>query len=991
MSDLKRSIVVSLSLLLGLSVRASVRFATPFADGMVLQRERPVPVWGSADAGAAVEVRFADQVKKTVADSNGCWKVTLDPMPASKDGRDMVAGEAKISNVLVGEVWIVSGQSNCELPLVGESPHFGDRQGLLVANMTRQPNIRFAYASTYSWSRAERKELRQRAVWKPFLPKHLREGRNFSAMGVYFALDLYAALDIPVGLVGVYWGGTAIEPWIPREAFANLAGFEWCWDWQYVADKDWKGLGDKHRLPWPNSQPSALWNDMVAPWAPMAVRGILWYQGCSNSKKSGKDDGDDYRRLMHALYDSWSMRFANPDLKLYFVQLAPFSNWWDIQLAQARFAAEEKNAAMVTTCDIGNLHDIHPNEKGTVGKRLAALALSRDYGFTDLVAEPPTVRTCESEGDRVILAFDRAERWFLYNADWSVDVPFEIAGADGVWHKAVLVNKNTGLTNTVPWKTKGRIDGRDLVLRADGVGEPKRIRYLHERPWSGFLYADSGLPLGPFEREVRPKGALRVGSYNIRYSEPKDTESGNGWEMRRMDLAALLGKLELDVVGFQEVLPSQLADLRRMMDGWTFVGDHRGADRMSDEASPVAFRDTRLNLIDSGTFWLSETPDVPGVRGWGAQCPRVCTWTILEDRDNGRRFCFANTHTDHVSEKARDEGLRLVIRRMREFGRGLPIIFVGDHNNQENEAPALGVARLLDNALYKTETPPVGPWRTWNGWRELTNEVSCVEALGFPLEVRNVRWWDAAPSKEGAAFRRRSAGPRIDYIWVSRDIRVCDYETHAERRPGCTHYPSDHFPVTATVVIGGEPPARRLVWSDEFNGTTLDPSKWSCELGFIRNREYQYYTNLMANVRVENGKLILQGHRVDFENPDYDPLATNDWKRLRRRIRMTSGSVNTHGKFVFSRGRLECSAKVPAKRGSWPAIWTLGENIGDVGWPKCDGWHRRCLALVREHYPVLQQRKNEVDSLCEKLLAVRPVTYRLSVSPCRKEKERIAF
>ena len=342
------------------------------------------------------------------------------------------------------------------------------------------------------------------AAWKPFLPKHLKEGNGFSAMGVYFALDLYAALDIPVGLVGVYRGNTRIEPWIPREAFTGLVGFEWCRDWRYVADKDWKSLADKVRIPYPSSQPSVLWNDMVAPWAPMAVRGVLWYQGCSNSTKSGKDEGDDYRRLMHALYDSWSVRFANPDLRLYFVQLAPFANWWDIQLAQARFAAEERNAAMVTTCDIGNLHDIHPNEKGTIGKRLAALALSRDYGFSDLVAEPPSVRTCESKGNQVVLAFDRAERWFLYNADWSVDVPFEIAGADGVWHRAALVNTNTGLTNTVPWKTQGRIDGRDLVLRADEVDEPKRIRYLHERPWAGFLYADSGLPLGPFEREVRP-------------------------------------------------------------------------------------------------------------------------------------------------------------------------------------------------------------------------------------------------------------------------------------------------------------------------------------------------------------------------------------------------------------------------------------------------------------------------------------------------------
>lgn len=486
----------------------AVEFATPFADGMVLQRDRPVPVWGTAQPNETVNVTFGATELRTTADEHGAWRVDLPTMSASKEGRSLAvtstsdARGQSLSDVLVGEVWFVSGQSNCELPLVGDVPHFSDRQGRLVASMTHQPNIRFAYASTYQWSRVERKELRERVSWKPFLPQHLKEGKSFSAMGVYFALDLYAALDIPIGLIGVYWGGTRIEPWIPREAYAHLEGFEWCRDWQYVDDKDWQGLADKHQMKWANSQPSGLWNNMVAPWTPMAVRGVLWYQGCSNSRRSGKDEGDDYRRLMHAFYDSWSARFANPDLKLYFVQLAPFDNWWDIQLAQSRFADEEKNAAMVTTCDIGNLSDIHPNEKGTIGKRLAALALSRDYGFSDLVAEPPTVRTCTAQKDRVILRFNRAERWFLYNANWSVEVPFELAGADGVWHKAELVNENNGLTNTVPWKTKGTIGGKDLVLRAEGVAGPRRVRYLHERPWAGFLYADSGLPLGPFECAV---------------------------------------------------------------------------------------------------------------------------------------------------------------------------------------------------------------------------------------------------------------------------------------------------------------------------------------------------------------------------------------------------------------------------------------------------------------------------------------------------------
>ena len=516
---MKSPIVVSLSLLLGLSVRASVQFATPFGDGMVLQRERPVPVWGTAEKGATVEVRFAGQVKKTVAGANGDWRVTLDPLPASKTGQPLVAAilpapnpttqqsdnQTILSDVLVGEVWLVSGQSNCEVPLVGDVPHFGDRNGILVANMTHRPFIRFAYASTYAYSLQPRKELRKRAEWKAFTPKTLREGRNFSAMAVYFALDVQSEIDVPIGLVGVYWGGTRIEPWIPLEALKGVKGSEWCLAEPAVAQKDWRKDRFGGRLNWPNSQPSVLWNDMIAPWCPMAARGVLWYQGCSNSARSGKDENDNYRLLMHALYDSWSKAFGNPSMKLYFVQLAPFANWWDVQLAQARFAAEEKNAALVTTCDIGNLHDIHPNEKGTIGKRLAALALKRDYGFTDLVADAPTVTWCAAEGDKVRMDFTDAHGWWLYNADWSIDVAFELSGADGVWKRARLVNTVNGYTNAVPWKTTGKIDGGGtLVVAAPGVAQPVRVRYLHERPWAGHLYStDSGLPLGPFEAPVR--------------------------------------------------------------------------------------------------------------------------------------------------------------------------------------------------------------------------------------------------------------------------------------------------------------------------------------------------------------------------------------------------------------------------------------------------------------------------------------------------------
>ena len=495
----------------------AAEFSTPFGDGMVLQRERPVPVWGTAEAGEDIVVRFAGQEKRATADAEGRWRVNLDPMPECTEGRELsvesaTGGRMALADVLVGEVWLVSGQSNCELPLVGKNPHFSERQGILVANMTHRPLIRFAKAET-DWSAEPRRELRKRAEWRKCIPENLRQPFAFSAMGVCFALDVFAETGVPIGLVGAYLGGTNIEPWIPRVGFDGVPGAEWCRDWQTLPPGSAKeSLVVRGAVRTLRRQPSVLWNAMVAPWTPMAVRGVLWYQGESNSGrgKELEEGADWYRLMMRAFYDSWSRTFENPSMRLYFVQCAPFDDWWDIQMCQAKFAAEEPNAAMVTTCDIGNLSDIHPNEKATIGKRLAALALKRDYGFGDLVADAPVLRRCAADGPEVRMEFSDASGWWLYNANWSVDVPFEIAGEDGQWHQARLVNSVSGLTNSVPWKTKGDIDGGGtLRIAAEGVEAPARVRYLRKRPWSGFLYStDSGLPLGPFEAEVeRAKGA----------------------------------------------------------------------------------------------------------------------------------------------------------------------------------------------------------------------------------------------------------------------------------------------------------------------------------------------------------------------------------------------------------------------------------------------------------------------------------------------------
>ncbi len=473
---------------------ADVRLATPFADGMVLQRGARVAVWGTADAGEKVSVEFAGQKAEATAGADGKWLVRLEPMEASKEGRVLKANGAKISDVLVGEVWFCCGQSNTELPLVGGNPHFSDREGRLVAATTNLRNVRFAYASNYRWSAVPRDRAQYPVAWKAFTPENLGSGPSFSAMGVYFALEIHNAIGIPVGIVGAYWGGTRVEPWTPACGFETVASCKRFGTQALLDPAAYKAQKDAGKVNFRiQDQPRVLWNEMVAPWTPFAIRGFIWYQGCSNA-----GEGHGYADKMHALYNGWAKEFKNPDLKLYFVQLAPwgFDKIATIQEGQAIFAAAEKNAGMAVINDRGNLADIHPNDKETVGQRLALLALKRDYGFTNIKADSPTLKSWKIEGDKFVLSFNDVESWYLYNWDWAVTSGFEIAGEDGKFVPAKI--DNLKVKEQKGYRSNGVIEGKDLVIRAEGVAQPKKLRYLFSRPWYGALHNEADLPLGAF-------------------------------------------------------------------------------------------------------------------------------------------------------------------------------------------------------------------------------------------------------------------------------------------------------------------------------------------------------------------------------------------------------------------------------------------------------------------------------------------------------------
>ena len=167
--------------------------------------------------------------------------------------------------------------------------------------------------------------------------------------------------------------------------------------------------------------------------------------------------------------------------------------------------------------------------------------------------------------------------------------------------------------------------------------------------------------------------AVRVGTCNVRYDNKGDDKAGNGWKDRKGDLCALIRKLDMDVFGMQEVHENQCRDIEAGLPEWVIVDDY-------DVTTAVAYRKSRFDLVKKGVFWLSETPDVPRSLGWGAKNIRPCLWMILSDKATGRRFCFINTHTDHRVPRARIEGMKLIMERMKTFSEGLPIVFVGDHN-----------------------------------------------------------------------------------------------------------------------------------------------------------------------------------------------------------------------------------------------------------------------------------------------------------------------
>jgi sialate O-acetylesterase len=465
-------------------LHADVQCAGIFGDHMVLQRDHGVPVWGTGTPGEAVEVDFAGQSVSTRVDPAGSWSVHLGPMPASDSPRDFnVKGTNTVhfSDVLVGDVWLCSGQSNMEKPI---GPQYNQRPTDDYVNAIRQashPLIRLYKVPHFGKPDPTHVAL----SWHPCDPESIVHTR-FSAVGYYFGREIQEALGVPVGLIDSTYGGTQIEEWMPPGSFAGYPDLA-----ALAAGPPFPELATKNAV-------SSLYLSMVKPMAPFALRGFLWYQGEGNLLEAQVDD---YTDKMRAMVAAWRAAWNGPDLPFYYVQIAPFlysgvtthnrhltpealPEFWQ---AQARALSIPHSDMVVTTDLAGNVADIHPTNKLEVGRRLAGLALSETYGRAGAFAHSPAFDSMKVLPSGALELTFRDTDGFLGSSNGRPLSEFTIAGSDGRFFPAEVM-----------------IVGDKLDLRSASVSQPVAARFAWREDANPNLINAAGLPAMPFRTDSWP-------------------------------------------------------------------------------------------------------------------------------------------------------------------------------------------------------------------------------------------------------------------------------------------------------------------------------------------------------------------------------------------------------------------------------------------------------------------------------------------------------
>lgn len=457
---------------------------------MVLQQGKPVPVWGKAARSAAITVEFQNQKVAGTADGDGRWKVLLTPLNASKVGGDLniTAGAEKrtLHDVLVGEVWLLSGQSNMAFlmssimqtpEIVGserraeaEAKGKGPSQMRAEKDMAEanDPLLRLFRIDNVSAERP-REDTRTKAGWMEW---NKRNAPQFSAMGYYFAEKLRASLDTPIGIVQCSWGGSGASSWVSAEGLRSA---------------DVNTVWPEDVLEWPtNIRQSRLYNGMLKPTAPYAICGFAWYQGETEAIDS--QNAYIYRYVLQAMIKDWRRTWQNDELPFYVIQLPPWNNGnrWEVVRESQSIALALPHTWMVPTLDIVPPGDLHPKNKFAVAARLAAMVLTDQYK-KDGDARFPTFDCIEpADGNSLRVKFKEGGG-NLKTSDGNPPKEFQIAGEDRVFKPAQCV-----------------IAGSEVVVRSAEVAKPVAVRYAFVQSPQVNLLNERGLPVAPFRSDDWP-------------------------------------------------------------------------------------------------------------------------------------------------------------------------------------------------------------------------------------------------------------------------------------------------------------------------------------------------------------------------------------------------------------------------------------------------------------------------------------------------------
>jgi sialate O-acetylesterase len=459
---MKRIFLFLLSLSVFTISHAQLRLPSLFDDHMVLQQQSPAPIWGWAHPSQdiVINVSWDTTTIKTKADNTTYWSTTIFTPPAGGPYTITIkaGGEVRtLQDVLIGEVWLCSGQSNMEWSMESS----GD--GKEMISQVNDSKIRLFHVSK---SAASFPQVHGEGKWKACDSEGVK---YFSAVGYFFGKKLNQNLNVPIGLINVSWGGTPAETWVPEG--------------RILADPALKASAEKQidDRPWCPSRPGVVYNSMINPIVPFRVAGTLWYQGESNTGAP-----ETYKHLMETMVTEWRRVFLT-EFPFYFVQIAPYSGYGGdsgvlLREQQVEMLQIPKSGIVVISDLVDNVKDIHPKYKKPVGERLANLALAQTYGQKNIVYQSPIYKSFKIEKGRIRISFDYAPNGLMSKGGEPTE--FQIAGADHKFYPA-----------------KARIDGNTVVVSAKEVKTPVAVRFAWSNAAMPNLFSKEGLPVPSFRTD----------------------------------------------------------------------------------------------------------------------------------------------------------------------------------------------------------------------------------------------------------------------------------------------------------------------------------------------------------------------------------------------------------------------------------------------------------------------------------------------------------